>query len=65
MGIDVVVLMHLRDIRHNKFEDSLIETVETSLGQWPVYFNCYPNKTVSLMDRNIIDSLFLKKERKI
>jgi len=58
MGIDAVVLMCLRDIRHNKFEDSLIGTVETSLGQGPVYFNCYPNKTVSLMDRNIIDSLF-------
>ncbi|KAL5191758.1 polyprotein [Glycine soja] len=59
MGIDAAVLMCLRDIRHNKFEDSLIGTVETSLGQGPVYFNCYPNKTVSLMDRNILDSLFL------
>ncbi|KAH1198911.1 hypothetical protein GmHk_18G052386 [Glycine max] len=41
MGIDAAVLMCLRDIRHNKFEDSLIRT------------------TVSLMDRNILDSLFL------
>jgi len=32
MGIDVVVLMCLRDIRHNKFEDSLMGTVETSIG---------------------------------
>ncbi|KAL5177446.1 polyprotein [Glycine soja] len=45
--------------QHNQFEDSLIGTVETSLGQGPIYFNCYPNKTVSLMDRNILDSLFL------
>jgi len=60
MGIDVVVLMCLRDIRHNKFEDSLIGTVETSLGQGPVYFICYPNKTVSLMDRNILDSSVFK-----
>ena len=59
MGIDVVVLMCLGDIRHNKFEDSLIGTVEKSLGQGLVYFNCYPNKTVSLMDKNIFDSLFL------
>jgi len=51
--------MCLRDIRHNKFENSLIGIVETSLGQGPIYFNCYPNKTVSLMDRNILDSLFL------
>ncbi|KAH1079721.1 hypothetical protein GYH30_057283 [Glycine max] len=59
MGIDATVLMCLRDIRHNQFEDSLIGTVETSLGQGPIYFNCYPNKIVSLMDRNILDSLFL------
>ncbi|KAG4957499.1 hypothetical protein JHK85_043879 [Glycine max] len=59
MGIDAAVLMCLRDIRHNQFEDSLIGTVETSLGQGLIYFNCYPNKTVSLMDRNILDSLFL------
>ncbi|KAH1262177.1 polyprotein [Glycine max] len=59
MGIDAAVLMCLRDIRHNQFEDSLIGTVETSLGQGPIYFNCYPNKIVSLMDRNILDSLFL------
>jgi len=51
--------MCLRDIKHNKFKDSLIGIVETSLGQGPIYFNCYPNKTVSLMDRNILDSLFL------
>jgi len=59
MGIDVAVLMCLRDIRHNKFEDSLIGTIETSLGQGPVYFHYYPNKMVSLMDRSILDSLFL------
>jgi len=59
MGIDATVLMCLRYIRHDKFEDSLIGTVETSLEQGPVYFNYYQNKTVSLMDRNILDSLFL------
>ncbi|KAH1241527.1 hypothetical protein GmHk_07G019098 [Glycine max] len=31
-------------------------TIETSLGQGQVYFNCYPYKTVSLMDRNILDN---------
>ncbi|KAG4951642.1 hypothetical protein JHK85_045509 [Glycine max] len=59
MGIDATVLMCFRDIRHNKFEDSLIGTEETSLGQCSIYFNCYQNKTMSLMDRNILDSLFL------
>ena len=58
-GINVAVLMCLRDIRHNQFEDFLIGIVETSLGQGPIYFNCYPNKIISLMDKNILDSLFL------
>ncbi|QHN85911.1 polyprotein [Arachis hypogaea] len=46
-------------LRHNNFHDSLIGTVEASLGHGPLYFNCFPNKTVSLLDRNILDSLFL------
>ncbi|QHO08364.1 polyprotein [Arachis hypogaea] len=51
--------MCLRDVRHNNFHYYLIGTVETSLGNSLVYFNCFPNKTVSLLDRNILDSLFL------
>ncbi|XLU26974.1 hypothetical protein S245_063040, partial [Arachis hypogaea] len=58
-GLNASILMCLRDIRHNDFQDSLIGTVETSLGYGPVYFNCFPNKTVSLLDTNILDSLFL------
>ncbi|QHO16489.1 polyprotein [Arachis hypogaea] len=58
-GLNASILMCLRDIRHNDFQDSLIGTVETSLGHGPVYFNCFPNKTVSQLDLNILDSLFL------
>ncbi|QHO12368.1 polyprotein [Arachis hypogaea] len=58
-GLNASILMCLRDIRLNDFQDSLIGTVETSLGHSPVYFNCFPNKTVSLLDVNILDSLFL------
>ncbi|QHO49642.1 polyprotein [Arachis hypogaea] len=58
-GLNASILMCLRDIRHNDFQDSLIGTVKTSLGHGPVYFNCFPNKTVSLLDLNILDSLFL------
>nr|KYP57084.1 polyprotein [Cajanus cajan] len=58
-GLNASILMCLRDTRHNDFHDSLIGTVETSLGHGPVYFNCFPNKTVSLLDRNVLDSLFL------
>ncbi|XLR03742.1 hypothetical protein S83_069940, partial [Arachis hypogaea] len=58
-GLNASILMCLRDIRHNDFQDSLIGIVETSLGHGPVYFNCFPNKTVNLLDVNILDSLFL------
>ncbi|QHO11173.1 polyprotein [Arachis hypogaea] len=58
-GLNASILMCLRDIRHNDFQDSLIGTVETSLGHGSVYFKCFPNKTVSLLDVNILDSLFL------
>ena len=58
-GLNASILMCLREIRHNDFHDSLIGTVETSLGHGSVYFNCFPNKTVSLLDKNILDSLFL------
>ncbi|QHO41204.1 polyprotein [Arachis hypogaea] len=58
-GLNASILMCLRDIRHNDFQDSLIGTVETSLGHGPVYFNFFPNKTVSFLDINILDSLFL------
>ncbi|QHO19713.1 Polyprotein [Arachis hypogaea] len=44
-GLNASILMCLRDIRHNDFQDSLIGTVEASLGHGPVYFNCFPNKT--------------------
>ncbi|XLU25002.1 hypothetical protein S245_061068, partial [Arachis hypogaea] len=58
-GLNASILMCLRDIRYNDFQDSLIGTVETSLGHSSVYFSCFPNKTVSLLDINILDSLFL------
>ena len=33
--------------------------METSLHKGPVYFNCYPNFSLSLSDRNIMDALTL------
>ena len=58
-GLNTSILLCLRDIRHNKFQDSLLGTVETSLSHGPIYFNCYPNRTISLADKNIRDALFL------
>ncbi|QHO27126.1 Movement protein [Arachis hypogaea] len=55
-GLNASILMCLRDIRHNDFQDSLIGTVETSLGHGPVYFNCFPNKTVSLIQYKVMNT---------
>ncbi|XP_059649127.1 uncharacterized protein LOC132295070 [Cornus florida] len=49
-GLNTSVLVFLRDGRFLKFKDSLLATMETSLSDGPVYFNCYPNYPVSLKD---------------
>lgn len=58
-SLDVAVLLCLRDKRHNRFHDSLLGTVESSLSHGPIFFNCFPDLTVSLDDKNILDVLFL------
>ncbi|XP_057454897.1 uncharacterized protein LOC130746323 [Lotus japonicus] len=58
-SLDVAVLLCLRDTRHNNFHDSLLGTIESSLSHGPIFFNCYPDLTVSLDDKNILDVLFL------
>ncbi|KAG5051984.1 hypothetical protein JHK87_004182 [Glycine soja] len=64
MGIDATILMCHRDIRHNKFEDSLIGTVETSQGQGPVYFNCYQTKWIQYKVMNTCASRVLLKPQR-
>ncbi|GAV76192.1 MP domain-containing protein, partial [Cephalotus follicularis] len=39
------------------FDDSLIGAIETSLCNGPVYFDGYPNLTISLTDKNILETL--------
>lgn len=58
-GLDTSILLCLRDCRMLDFNDSLLGTVETSLCSGPIYFDCYPNFTVSLSDQNILDTLTL------
>ncbi|GAV81447.1 MP domain-containing protein, partial [Cephalotus follicularis] len=47
----------LRDARHLNFDDSLIRAIETSLCNGPVYFDGYPDLTISLTDKNILETL--------
>lgn len=53
------VVLCLQDNRHSKFEDSLLGKLQFSLCDGPIYFNCFPNFLVSLMDRRVFDCLNL------
>ncbi|GAV79564.1 MP domain-containing protein, partial [Cephalotus follicularis] len=55
--LNTSVLAYLRDARHLNFDDSLIGAIETSLCNGPVYFDGYPNLTISLTDTNILETL--------
>ena len=59
LGLNAVIILCLRDCRHNQFDDSLLGAVQTSLCKGPQYFNCYPNFSVSLTDPTIIHALTL------
>lgn len=53
-GLNTCIILALRDVRHNRFSDSLL-VVETSLCNSLVCFNCYSNFEVSLTDRHLLD----------
>ncbi|KAL3525091.1 hypothetical protein ACH5RR_013463 [Cinchona calisaya] len=57
--LDTSLLLCLRDGRFINFSGSLLGMVETSLCGGPVYFDCFPNFTVCLKDKNILDTLTL------
>ncbi|KAL4574855.1 hypothetical protein LXL04_021695 [Taraxacum kok-saghyz] len=64
IGIDAPVLLILRDKRHNDFENSILAMAETNIANRPIYFSCYPNFSVGLFDKNILDTLVLTVETK-
>ncbi|GAV61083.1 LOW QUALITY PROTEIN: zf-CCHC domain-containing protein/MP domain-containing protein, partial [Cephalotus follicularis] len=55
--LNTSILACLRDTRHLNFDDSLIGAIETSLCNGPVYFDGYPDLTISLTDKNILETL--------
>ncbi|GAV91210.1 MP domain-containing protein, partial [Cephalotus follicularis] len=56
-GLNTSVLTCLRDARHLNFDDSLIGAIETSLCNGLVYFDGYTDLTISLTDKNILETL--------
>ncbi|KAH9687836.1 hypothetical protein KPL70_014917 [Citrus sinensis] len=59
-GLDTSILDVLRDGRFISFDDSLLSSIESSLCKGPISFDCYPNITISLKDKNILKSMILQ-----
>ncbi|KAH9696764.1 hypothetical protein KPL71_023319 [Citrus sinensis] len=59
-GLDTSILAVLRDGRFISFDDSLLSSIESSLYKGPISFDCYPNITLSLKDKNILKSMILQ-----
>ncbi|XP_057955942.1 uncharacterized protein LOC131149491 isoform X2 [Malania oleifera] len=50
LGINNSIIVCLRDGRRSTPRDSLLGLVETSLCQGPIYFHCFPNRTIPLTE---------------
>ena len=50
LGLNITILLYLRDDRHLNFDDSLIEVVQSSVTNEPIYFNYFPNIYISLRE---------------
>ncbi|KAH9718016.1 hypothetical protein KPL71_022055 [Citrus sinensis] len=59
-GLDTSIIAVLRDGRFISFDDSLLSSIESSLCKGPISFDCYPNITISLKDKNILKSMILQ-----
>ena len=58
-GINASVLMCLRDARFKNFSDSILGMITASLYDGPIYFDCYPDISLTLDDPNIVKALTL------
>ena len=58
-GLNNSILIALRDTCLIRFNDSLLGTIESSLSNGPVHFDCFPNLTVALDDPHILKVLTL------
>uniref|UniRef100_A0A6N2N0R1 Uncharacterized protein n=1 Tax=Salix viminalis TaxID=40686 RepID=A0A6N2N0R1_SALVM len=59
-GLNTFILAVFRDVRFQNFQDSLLSSIESSLCNGPISFDCYPNLTNSLKDKNILQSMLLQ-----
>jgi len=59
-GLNTSILDILRDARFHNFQESLLNSIKSSLCSGPVSFDCYSNLTISLKDKNILQSMLLQ-----
>jgi hypothetical protein len=59
LGLNSPILLILRDSRIKDFQDSTIAMLDSNLNDGPVYFNCYPNYSMSLGDEVTSSSLVI------
>ena len=57
--INASVLMCLRNARFKNFSDSILGMITASLYDGPIYFDCYPDISLTLDDPNIVKALTL------
>jgi len=58
-GLKASVMLGLRDVRFTDWQDSLLGVIEATMHDGPVYFDCFPDFTVSLSDPHILKVLTL------
>jgi hypothetical protein len=60
LGLNASLMAYVRDGRSKDFKSSLAALIETSLCHRPVYFDIFPNITLSMTDKNLYDAMQLK-----
>jgi hypothetical protein len=58
-GLKASIMLGLRDARFTDWKDSLLGVIEATMHDGPVYFDCYPDFTVSVSDPHILKVLTL------
>ena len=59
LGMDIPIMICLRDARLLDFNNSLLGLISSNMAKGPIYFNCYPNYSISLKDPHIMKVLTL------
>ena len=59
LGVNMPIMMLLRDIRLLQFKDYVIAVMESNLHDGPAFFNCYPNFSMDLNNLRMVKAIKL------